>query len=64
MTDILIGRKQICKYLGVSWGTVQRMIRDRGFPVLIEYGCQPILAKHMAANWVEKRIEKIERRKS
>ena len=31
-TFILTGKKNICNFLGRSWDTVERWIREKGFP--------------------------------
>jgi hypothetical protein len=32
MTNFLTGKKTICNFLGRSWWTVEKWIRERGFP--------------------------------
>jgi hypothetical protein len=55
LTEIIVGWKSIENRLQVTKGTIKKWINDRGFPVLIEPGCQPILSMAAVVSWEEKR---------
>jgi hypothetical protein len=57
--DIFIGRKAISNYLHVSWDTILKWEKTRGFPILREPGCQPILSVHAVRIWEAQRRKEL-----
>jgi phage terminase Nu1 subunit (DNA packaging protein) len=48
---LLIGRKAICNWLGVSWQTVRRWKHQHGFPLIQRRGMRPMLHKDLVRTW-------------
>ncbi|MFP3869238.1 MAG: hypothetical protein ACLFUU_13980 [Desulfobacteraceae bacterium] len=53
MGRILYGRKDICNYLGVSWSTVKRWKRKKGFPLIQPPGLRPMVHTMFILAWVK-----------
>ena len=53
---LLVGRKAICQFLGISWPTVVKWIRKKGLPVVREPGMPPILSTVHAQAWQDGRL--------
>jgi len=56
-TMLLIGQKEICKFLQVkNWGTIRRFVRHYGLPVIHKNG-QPVLRIEQGSHFLESRDE-------
>jgi phage terminase Nu1 subunit (DNA packaging protein) len=49
----LVGRKEIMKYLGVSWDTVRKWKREHGCPIRSTPGNRPMAFKFELVRWAD-----------
>ncbi len=52
-SDFIIGRKAICSFLDMSWGTVKRWKRDYGLPIKSLPNSKPVLRRQDAIAFLE-----------
>lgn len=58
MKVLLVGRKAIMEFLGVSWSTVRRYRDNHGMPMLTRPGGRPAALTAEIVGWMVKYTEK------
>jgi len=58
MDRLLIGRKEICQYLGLSWSTVKNWAKRYNLPVVFGApGASPTLHTRCLYEWEQSRLK-------
>ncbi len=55
---VIFGRKDICKYLKLSWKTILKYKRRHGLPLVQAPGCPPMIHTAAVRIWFNEKFKK------